>query len=176
MLIGIFKDTVFPFDRVDHIRNTVRVFLENDQGKYALLRIIGEDEFGIRNHLETPGGGIEADEDFHEALKREVKEELGYEIKNIKEIGTIIDMYNLIHRITQSNFFYASLASDKPKERSLTDSEKKLFKGVEWLTLDEMIQSLNPENKNGVELLINQRDYCACLKLKEMKEHEKIHK
>ena len=174
MLIGLFKDEVFPFSKISHLRNTVRVFLENDERKYALLRIIGEDIFGKRNHLETPGGGIEADEDVYEALKREVREELGYEIENITEIGTIIDMYNIIGRITQSTFFYASLSSDKKEAIHLTELEKTLLKGVEWYSLDEMAELLNPINKTGVELLINQRDYCACLKLKEMKEQGTI--
>ncbi len=174
MLLGLFKDEVFPFSRISHIRNTVRVFLEDDQGRYALLRIIGEDIFGKRNHLETPGGGIEADEDLHEALRREVREELGYEIKNITEIGTILDMYNVINRMTQSTFFYASLASNKKEETHLTDLEKTLLKGVEWYTLDEMLELLNPNHKSGVELLVNQRDCCACVKLKEMKEKRLI--
>lgn len=174
MLIGVFKDTVFPFTGINHLRNTVRVFLENDQGKFALLRIIGEDIFGVRNHLETPGGGIDNNENFHEALRREVKEELGYEIKDIVEIGTIIDMYNVIHRITQSTFFYASLVSNEKEETHFTELEKTLLKGVEWYSLDEMIEVLNPNNKLGVELLVNQRDYCACLKLKEIKEENHL--
>lgn len=174
MLIGVFKDDVFPFSKMNQIRNTVRVFLEDNQGRYAVLRIVGEDIFGKRNHLETPGGGIEDGEEMQEALKREVKEELGYEIKNITEIGTIIDMYNVIHRITQSTFFYASLVSEKKEAIHLTELEKTLFKGVEWYSLDELLKLLDPKEKSGVEFLVNQRDYCACLKLKEMKEKDKI--
>lgn len=170
MLIGYFEDEVWPYEGLDHVRRTVRCFLENDEGKYAMLRIKGEDIFGVRNHLETPGGGIEVNESYHKALRREIKEELGFSICRIREIGTIVDTYNILHRVTKSTFFHAYVDQDIQCEPHLTELEKSLFDHVEWYTLEELMKQLNPQNKKGVELLVNQRDYQALRQLEKMKE------
>lgn len=39
--------------------------------------------------VKLPGGGLEANESFYEALVREVKEETGYKVLSAKEVGSI---------------------------------------------------------------------------------------
>ena len=62
----------------------IKALIINDN-KIALLHInCTEPDFGYRNHLETPGGGIEDEEDPIEALKREIMEETGFIVKDIE--------------------------------------------------------------------------------------------
>ena len=73
-IIARFNDDLFPYNGYDHIRYTARALLENQEGKFGFLHIVGEDFFGVRDHLETCGGGKEDNETLEETIIREVKE------------------------------------------------------------------------------------------------------
>ena len=158
-------DNYFPKKEITNTRNTVRVFAQNEDGKFGMLRIIGTDEFGDRNHLESSGGGIEKGECKLDAVKREVKEELGYECRIISKFCTIKHEFNLISRLTIANYYYV-LVDTTNCVTHYTDSEKLLFKGVEWYTLDELeIELKKPNNKVGS--IVHERELMALYKLKE---------
>ena len=159
------EDIYFPYQEKTNTRNTVRVFAENEEGKIGLLRILGQDDFGDRNHLETPGGGIEKGECKLDAVTREVKEELGYNCKIISKICTIIHEFNLINRITVANYYYVKVDTSTC-ETNYTESEKKLFKGVEWFSLEELVAELTKPN-NNVGKLVHDRELLALNKLVE---------
>jgi 8-oxo-dGTP pyrophosphatase MutT (NUDIX family) len=59
-----------------------------------ILVIAGHDYHKNENFYRLIGGGIEFSETGAEALKREVKEEIGAEIKNIKYLGLIENIFN----------------------------------------------------------------------------------
>lgn len=42
-----------------------------------MIHVLGQDEFGLRDHLESCGGGIENGESASQAAVREAREELG---------------------------------------------------------------------------------------------------
>ena len=86
---GLIRDFIYPRSEINMIRKTVRVILVNEKKEIALLHILGKDKFGDRNHYETLGGGVKDNEDLITSLIREVKEEAGYTIKNIKPLGKI---------------------------------------------------------------------------------------
>lgn len=67
--IADLKDNEYPNNGFTHTRNTVRALVFNDKNEICMLHIVGEDFFGKRNHFESPGGGVEANENYHEALK-----------------------------------------------------------------------------------------------------------
>ena len=75
-IIARIKDDLYPYEGYDHIRQTARAIAENEEGKLGFLHIVGEDLFGMRDHLESCGGGIEEGEGICEALLREIQEEM----------------------------------------------------------------------------------------------------
>ena len=100
------KDFIYPKNQLENKkRKTVRALLIKDN-KIGLLHIKGDDlAFGKRNHLETPGGGIDDSESPIEALKREILEETGFTIKNIQYVTTVAVEYNPLNRIDVSKIY-----------------------------------------------------------------------
>ena len=163
---GLVEDFIYPKSEIKIKRKTVRVILVNDKKEIALLHILGKDKFGDRDHYETIGGGVNVNEDLITSLRREVLEEVGYTIKNIKEIGKIDIEYCLLNRIDESHFFYAEI--DEYKGTSLEEYEKEIFDKVEWFSLSSVDELYNKEVLN-VGKMIHKRDYFMINKLKELK-------
>ncbi|MDR3582727.1 MAG: NUDIX domain-containing protein [Candidatus Pacebacteria bacterium] len=72
-----------------------------DSGKIALIKRVRNGEL----YYVIPGGGIEAGENYHEALVREIKEELGIEIA----IGDLFEKLSLHYDESDSektHYFY----------------------------------------------------------------------
>lgn len=157
-------DKYFPYKKITNSRSTVRAFAQNEEGKFGLLRIKGVDEFGIRDHLETPGGGIEKGECKLDAIEREIKEELGYKCVVVSKICTILHEFNLIERLTTAHYYYV-LVDTSNCETNYTESEKMLFKGVEWYTLEELEFELKKPN-NNVGTIVHERELLALNRLK----------
>ncbi len=67
------------------------VILQNGAGKYLLVKRAYEPKKG---YWDFPGGFAEEDEDFEECSRREVKEELGIEIQDLKYLSTHKDNYD----------------------------------------------------------------------------------
>ena len=133
---GIINDFIYPKSEIKRIRMTVRAILVNDKKEIGLIHILGKDKFGDRDHYETLGGGVNDNEDLITSLIREIKEEAGYTIKNIKPIGKINIEYFILNRIDEGNFFYAEI--DEYIGNSLEDYEKEIFDKVEWFSLSEI--------------------------------------
>ena len=160
MILARFDDTEYPRSDIVQLRHTVRCFLRNTNGKWLVLQVDGNDIFGDRNHVETIGGGKENNESYEECLQREVLEETGYLVEKSWYIGTIIDRYYAIQRETHSHFFYATISSQKQKQRNLTEFEKTFELNIKEYTYDELIEELN-HPKTRIAKLIYQRDLFA---------------
>ena len=156
-----------------YIRHAARCFLFNND-KFCLLHILGEDAFGKRDHFETPGGGIEKEENLVEALKREIKEETGCDIKNINEIGKISIEYKLLNRIDVEYYFYAEIS--ERHETHLLDYEKKLSFDPYYFTIDEAIEMYKTSKQTGCGKMIHERELNALLYLKNLLEKGDIKK
>ncbi len=105
------QDTEWPFEYTDHDRNIARAIVYDDDGYFYFVRAERDDDFGKATLIETSGGGVEAGEDLHAAIKRELKEELGAEVEVICKIGVVSDYYNLIHRHNLNNYFLCKVIS-----------------------------------------------------------------
>ena len=78
-------------------RPTVKVVIKNDN---KLL---------ILNKGLLPGGGIDPGESDHDAITRELQEELGVTVKHIQEIGTVVQYRNLLDKKYLINGYTALL-------------------------------------------------------------------
>lgn len=157
-ILGYFHDDRFTASPIEEIRFTARVYVFDSQNRVAFLHIKGEDGFGLRNHLESPGGGVEMNETFEEAAIREIDEELGATAINFKEIGVVIDRYNIINRMTFSVYFSAKLDSLHNHHR--TEEEKILISSIQWLSIPEALSILKKADSN-VDAIIHRRELAA---------------
>ena len=94
--------------------------------------------FGKLTHLETPGGGVNENEDIKLALKREIAEECGMIIDIIDELGIIEDDYNIIHRHNISCYYLCREVGRC--DSRLEDYEKELFKSMDYYDIDEVLR------------------------------------
>ena len=119
------KDEEWDFEYTDHDRQIVRAIVFDDSGNFYFVRVDRDDDFGRAVLIETAGGGVENGEDFHSAILRELKEELGVEVEVLCKIGVIDDYYNLIHRHNINNYYLCKINSFGDK--NLTQDEIECF-------------------------------------------------
>ena len=155
-LIGQFVDDQYPFTKISKTRLTVRGIIMNDEGDIALHHLLRDDMFGHRDYFETPGGGVDSNEDLITALKREISEELGCEITNIQEIGRIIDSYNLLEQRNDIYYYFAQVS--EYHEKSLQAGESSLIESTHWVSLDKAKELYESMNKAPLEKLVRQRE------------------
>ena len=119
------QDNEWPLIYTDHDRTVVRAIVFDDDGSFYFVRAERDDDFGRAELIETSGGGVEAGEDLIEAIRRELKEELGAEVEVLCRLGTVSDYYNLIHRHNINNYFLCRALSFGDKH--LTEDEADYF-------------------------------------------------
>lgn len=155
-LIKELYDNEYPFNGFNKIRETARAILLNEKNEIGLMLIQGEDYFGVRNHYESPGGGVELNEIRLDTVKREVLEEAGYVCDVEKFLGTTINRYNLIQTITISHYYICRIKEKKTPQRM--DAEVLIMKDIEFKSLNDWLQILS-DGKSKVDRLVNKREY-----------------
>lgn len=151
-----FFDNEFENNGYTHTRKVVRALVYNSKKQVALIRLFGEGSFGHRDYHETPGGGINPNENRIPALRREIIEEIGVTIKNIHFLARVIDFYNLIKR-KNDNYFYICEA-DEVVGQHLEDYEKRLFAEIVWVDIDEAIRIYETTKRTPIANLVIQRE------------------
>ena len=119
------QDEEWPFEYTDHDRQIARAIVFDDNGYFYFVRAERDDDFGKAKLIETAGGGVEAGEDLHTAVVREVQEELGANVEVLCKIGVVSDYYNLIHRHNINNYYLCRVISFGNK--NLTQAEIESF-------------------------------------------------
>lgn len=119
------QDTEWPFAYTDHDREIVRAIVVDAQNNYYFMRAVRDDDFGKAIIIETSGGGVECGENLLEAIKRELKEELGAEVEILCKIGVVSDYYNLIHRHNINHYYLCKAQSWG--EKCMTQDEIERF-------------------------------------------------
>ena len=105
------QDDQWEFDYIDHDRTVVRAIVFDEEDKFYFVKAVRDDDFGKATLIETSGGGVEENEELLDAIKRELKEELGVEVDVVCKIGVVSDYYNLIHRHNINNYFLCKVKS-----------------------------------------------------------------
>ena len=97
-----------------------------------------------KNFHKLPGGGMEEGEGIVEALRREIREEVGCEITHIKELGIVEEFRNKFNVHQLSYCFYADVIGDIGEPAFEQDEIDDGFEPV-WLTLDAALDILEKE-------------------------------
>lgn len=159
MIKKVFNDDVFKENIITHKRETVRA-IACFKDQYAFLQIERNDIFGCCRHLETLGGGIEANESHEQAIRREIREESGFDCEIIRPLCIVEDVYHVLGRKTIS-YFYAVRLIGEPKLSKYTEDEKKLIQGLVFLNKEEVLAQLSSPDVKTIQKLIYQRDLFA---------------
>ncbi len=101
--------------------------------KFAVMKV------GKWSSYFFPGGGIENEETPEEALCREMTEEIGARIENIRELGLSIQYRNVRKRV-QMDYCYLCDLVVIDQVPSLTEKEIEARVSIEWYTMDELIK------------------------------------
>lgn len=122
------------------LKDGAKTFIKNNKlGKY--LFVLRDDKPNIPNPncWGLIGGGIEKGEEPIEALKREVKEEIGIELYDIKKIG-VIEVPLTVKGKTKIMLGHTFLSYT---DAEVKDIELKEGQRVEYFTLDEIQRQKN---------------------------------
>ena len=106
-------------------RPTVKVVIKKD------------DKILLLNKGLLPGGGIDPGESDQVAIVRELQEELGVTIKDVQEIGTVVQYRNLLNRKYLIDGYTAKLETTGGPTNPQNEGEAQFI--VEWFTLDEAL-------------------------------------
>lgn len=123
--------------------------IENDQGKILMVKT------PLRG-WEIPGGQVEAEESITDALKREIKEETGLDVK----VGNLLAVHSNIGSRVQPDGVspIASIVSfgftGKVVSRELATSEESLE--VKWFNKEEILDVIDEEfTRDKVRYMLN---------------------
>lgn len=170
--INHLQDDQWPFNGITHVREIVRAVVLDENNQVALTKLFGDDIFGHRDYYELPGGGIQPGESKMQALRREMAEELGYQVALIGEIGEVDDYYNLICR-ENHNYFYI-LRRKAYVGQHLEPFEQTMIEKIVYVSLAEAIHLYEAMSDSGVSALVKHRELPILLRAQEIlaeKEH-----
>lgn len=125
---------------IDHVRRAARAVVINDIGQVAMMH------FTKTGSYKLPGGGIDEGEPIEAALRREVREETGYEITSIRELGVVEEdrYYCGMH---QTSYCFTAYA-DQFVGTELTENEA--AQGMELVWVDSIKEAIAAVESNSM--------------------------
>ncbi len=126
-----------------HTREAVRAVLFDENGNVPLL-------FSTKNIFhKIPGGGVEVGETFHQALEREILEEVGARITDVKELG-IVEEYRSKFNLKQVSYCYVAHVVAKGENKLEPDEIEEGFEII-WVPLQKAIALLESDQPYDYE-------------------------
>jgi ADP-ribose pyrophosphatase YjhB (NUDIX family) len=120
-------------------REASRAVVVDQDGTIALLHV-------VKKHFhKLPGGGIEEGENKIDTLRRELSEEIGCAVDNIRELGIVEEFRNKFSLHQLSYCFLADLSGEKGLPHLEKDEIEDGFKAV-WMSLAEAIATMEKES------------------------------
>jgi 8-oxo-dGTP diphosphatase len=126
----------FGTPSIDYIGVGVAAIILNNN-KEILLQLRGPKAKNERGLWKLPGGAIEYGEKAEEALKRELKEELGIEVKIIKQVFFLDDILKKENQHWLVPFYLCQIKKGIPK---ILEPEK--FTQIAWFSLKNLPKNL----------------------------------
>lgn len=127
------------------VRNNARAFILDETGRILLEKFTFHFTGQEKILWVTPGGGVEGDEFFEEALERELFEELGIQVPITDEPVCILDIpFESINGkfISHEVYYMIRLRSDMAFTfENMEDGEKDAFHELKWWSIDELESS-----------------------------------
>jgi 8-oxo-dGTP diphosphatase len=130
----------YPVPRVYEERTSARAIVFGKDGKIALLYATK------KNFHKLPGGGVEKDENILTALNRELREEIGYSAKNLREFAVIEEYRNKYALHHTSHCFLADLAGDAGAT-TMDENEVAVGFVTVWMDLQDAIKTIESETE-----------------------------
>lgn len=149
------KDPLYPDIKTSKTRESVRVFPFDEKGRVAMVYYDGKDEFGRRQHYESIGGGIEAEESKTQALLREAQEEAGFILRDVKEFEKVSDVYGLIKQANTHFYYTAQILEVRTSDPTL--EERSMIDSIQFKSVQAWIDLLS-KPVFGVNRLVHQRE------------------
>ena len=126
------------------LRKSARAILAKNDGTVAIQY--------LENHTfhKLPGGGVDPGETIEEALRREIKEEVGCDLTIEKPLGMVIEYrnkYNLIH----ISYCFAARVDGAIAEPTLEQAEIDEGMKTIWITPEEALGRMEKDVPNKYE-------------------------
>lgn len=139
---------ITPEDQYGMPRMAVRIVLFDENGNVALGHYAPKENRPMEAY-NIPGGGIDDGESIQDALAREAREEIGCEIKNIREIGRVME-HGVGKKIKhfQENYCFLAEVDGGKGEPKFSEEEIEDGLDVRWLPLNEAIEKLKLQKDN----------------------------
>lgn len=132
-------------------RKSARAILLNERDQVLLVRhedmLPADREWPeVLGYWATPGGGIEGGESAVEALRRELREELGLtEVKVGRQIGVREVQLDLpgIGAVLSHETYYVCRVSETPvlNREGLSESERRVLQAIRWWAREELAET-----------------------------------
>ncbi len=165
-------DDQYPLEEITHDRTIARAIVLDSNNKVIILKIYGQDFFGLRDYIETSGGGVDEGETPEMGVLRELDEEIGYKCEIITKIGIVDDYYNLLKRHNINHYYLVkTISKTHIHHESKGDG---YIQDILHLDIDEVIKKYQELSNEGIAKLVKERELPIAIKAKEIMEELKI--
>jgi ADP-ribose pyrophosphatase len=127
----------------DYIGVGVGAFIVNDRNEFLMLLRAKGSKVEPGTWM-IPGGKVDFNEKMEDAVKREIKEEIGVDLEVVEPVRTNDHMLTEQHWVTTT--FLCRIKSGEPR---ILEPHK--HDGIKWFKMDEMPENLSIASANSLK-------------------------